>query len=221
MIRNPWDKYQYATHRTHDDIGEIQRDSKITATLWQRSFNNFKVNDGNREVFEFLRKQCFLTDKLEDMTEDEKIDISKSPEGIETPSFITIAGSTGVGKTHLAIAYAKWNILTIESKVLYFQVDTLLDWLKADNFKHYDEHMKKIDDAILLILDDFGSQKDTEWALPKLDQIIDSRYVDNKDLLVTTNLTPAQLKLRTPRIASRLASGYMFSIKDIDHRGAK
>lgn len=46
----------------------------------------------------------------------------------------------------------------------------------------------------LLIIDDFGMERGTEYALEQIYNIVDSRYRSRKPLIVTTNLTLEELK---------------------------
>ena len=46
----------------------------------------------------------------------------------------------------------------------------------------------------LLVIDDFGMERGTEYALEQIYNIIDSRYRSRKPLIVTTNLTMTELK---------------------------
>ena len=46
----------------------------------------------------------------------------------------------------------------------------------------------------LLVIDDFGMERGTEYALEQIYNIIDSRYRSQKPLIVTTNLTLTELK---------------------------
>ena len=46
----------------------------------------------------------------------------------------------------------------------------------------------------LLILDDFGMERDTSFALETVYDVIDGRYLSGKPLIVTTNLTLDELK---------------------------
>lgn len=48
----------------------------------------------------------------------------------------------------------------------------------------------------LLVIDDFGMERGTEYALEQIYNIIDSRYRSRKPLIVTTNLTLTELKTR-------------------------
>ena len=49
-------------------------------------------------------------------------------------------------------------------------------------------------DYDLLIIDDLGAERNTEYALEQMFSIIDSRYRCNKPLIVTTNLMLDELK---------------------------
>jgi hypothetical protein len=46
----------------------------------------------------------------------------------------------------------------------------------------------------LLIIDDFGMERGTEYALEQIYNIIDSRYRSRKPLIVTTNLTLDEIR---------------------------
>lgn len=73
-------------------------------------------------------------------------------------------------------------------------------------------------DAPLLILDDLGTEKLTDWAAEKLDTLIDHRYIKGLPLVVTTNVPAAQL---SPRIASRLQDrrlGKVVTLSGPDYR---
>lgn len=70
----------------------------------------------------------------------------------------------------------------------------------------------------LLILDDLGAQRNTDWALEQLDSLIDHRYVCEKLTIFTTNLTSKQLPAR---IASRLNEGECIKLTCCDYRELK
>ncbi len=48
--------------------------------------------------------------------------------------------------------------------------------------------------AALLIIDDFGMERGTEYGLEQVYNVIDSRYRSRKPLIVTTNLTLEELQ---------------------------
>jgi DNA replication protein DnaC len=116
-------------------------------------------------------------------------------------NFLVLAGPTGVGKTHLAMAIA-WEWFEDGFDVLFTRVDDLLDWLRQgydDNT--YQKRLESIRRRHLLVLDDLGTEQAKDWAGEKLDRIIDWRYVNRAPLVVTTNAKSEDL---APRVASRL-----------------
>ena len=54
--------------------------------------------------------------------------------------------------------------------------------------------LDSLGDYDLLIIDDLGVERNTEYALEQMFSIIDSRYRCNKPLIVTTNLKLDELK---------------------------
>jgi DNA replication protein DnaC len=144
-----------------------------------------------------------------------------------THHFLTLVGECGRGKTHLALCIAneylkRPNELSYWSracKVDYFQVASLLTQIKAGyNNNSNDAVMDRCNKSDLLILDDLGMQRDTDWALEQLDMIIDNRYIKKQDTVFTTNMKLSDLP---KRIASRLAEGDSYVIGGDDYRMIK
>ena len=69
--------------------------------------------------------------------------------------------------------------------------------------------------AEVLVLDDFGAHKSSEWAEERLFHLIDQRYSARKTLIVTTNMTLQELPAR---VKSRLASGSVVNFANIPDR---
>jgi len=65
--------------------------------------------------------------------------------------------------------------------------------------------MQRVCTTDLLILDDLGMEKPTDWARDRLAHIVNSRYASTKATIVTTNLQMEQLEERwSARVMSRL-----------------
>lgn len=56
------------------------------------------------------------------------------------------------------------------------------------------KYLERLNDHNLLIIDDLGIERDTEYALEQVYNIIDTRYKSGKPLIITTNLTLEELK---------------------------
>ncbi|KCZ71295.1 DNA replication protein [Candidatus Methanoperedens nitroreducens] len=122
-------------------------------------------------------------------------------------------GRAGSGKTHLAVAIARYIIEEKQILVRFVRiVDLLLDIRSTFNeneswrAESESELLRKYALTPLLILDDIGSEKTTDWVRQVLYQIIDERWIEQKPVIVTSNLTLEELEERLgERIASRIA----------------
>ncbi len=140
--------------------------------------------------------------------------------------FITFVAEVGRGKTHLAMGIGWQWIGNGYGTVKYWQVSELLDAMRAE----YDNPPKggndqplpgvfdKCKSTNLLILDDLGTEKSTEWAIDKLDTLINHRWLEEKCTVFTTNLQPSQLQ---PRQRSRIKEGVVVTLEGIDYREFK
>ena len=78
-----------------------------------------------------------------------------------------------------------------------------------DMDNHDDESIiRRLNLADLLIIDDLGAERGTDYALEKVYNFVDSRYRAKKPMLLTTNLTLDQIKsttdMRYQRIYDRI-----------------
>ena len=64
----------------------------------------------------------------------------------------------------------------------------------AASFKDRNGYIARLCSFPLLILDDFGMERGTEYGLEQVYNVIDSRYRSGKPLIVTTNLTLEELQ---------------------------
>lgn len=133
----------------------------------------------------------------------------------------------GLGKTHLCYA-ACWMMLSKGKTASFYDVAGLLDDLRegyrisenyrsdqlASDAKTYTRLMAWLQTVHLLVLDDIGVNKPSEWAVEKLDQIVNFRYANNKPLILTAN----SLKF-SDRIVDRCKEGAVVRLKGPSYRG--
>ena len=118
----------------------------------------------------------------------------------ETPEgWLVLKGGYGCGKTHLAAAIANHQLAQGRS-VLFVNTPDLLDHLRSAYSPHadssYDERFEQIRNSRLLILDDLGTQSNTEWAQEKLYQIFNYRYNARLPTVITTNKELEEIEIR-------------------------
>ena len=123
-------------------------------------------------------------------------------------------GATGVGKTFLTHCIAK-ELLESAHSVIYFTSFDLFEVLSTATFgKRYaeDEVLQQhsaIFDCDLLIIDDLGTEMTTQFTVSVLYQLLNTRLMEKKPVILSTNLTPGELASRySPQIASRILGTY-------------
>ncbi len=139
---------------------------------------------------------------------------------VDSPSLL-FYGNTGLGKTHLSMSIAN-AVLAQGYSVIYGSAQDLFRQVEKEHFGRADSTQDTIGNLLgcdLLILDDLGAEFDSGYYTACLYNIINTRCNLQKPTIVSTNLTPSELKQRYPdRIVSRLLAGYQhlqFVGKDI------
>ena len=101
-------------------------------------------------------------------------------------------GPVGVGKTHLAVGILKAVIRKTGAKGYFFETPDLLRQVRNTYNTRVDETemgvLQPVIDAELLVLDDLGAEKTSEWVQETLGLVINSRYNARRPTIITTNL---------------------------------
>lgn len=130
--------------------------------------------------------------------------------GTEEESLL-LMGDVGLGKTYLSSAIA--NVVVEERKsVVYFTFSDFLDLIRLHKFgdeEQYKQGVQRLLEADLIILDDLGAEKVTEFVGQELFNLINHRMNRRQPMVVSTNLTPDEVEsYYGPRIASRMLYGF-------------
>jgi DNA replication protein DnaC len=114
---------------------------------------------------------------------------------------LVLAGEIGTGKTHAAYAIGNYAVER-GSRVEAWHVHDLLVAMRPDGDPYaYDRAC----DARLLILDDLGATKPTDWARDTMLALINHRVAHERRTVYTTNASSADLRaLWEPRMVDRI-----------------
>jgi len=146
------------------------------------------------------------------------------------PWCVTILGPAGTGKTWIAVRMlmklweasdssgriGKWNV-----RPRFFDVSTAIESIKSefgtdDNGKTLEAMMV----SRLLVLDDLGAQRETDFTKDQVSVVLRSRYNDMLPTIITSNAANLG-ELGDQRIASRLSDGLVITLNGKDRRGRK
>lgn len=113
-------------------------------------------------------------------------------------------GSVGVGKTFYACCIAN-ALIEREYSVFVTSLPELVNGMsdRRDTIIHI------LMNYSLVVIDDLGVERETEYSMEKVYEIIDARYKSGKPLIVTTNLTKDEIEnpsdIKYKRIYDRIS----------------
>jgi len=103
---------------------------------------------------------------------------------------LLLVGSVGLGKTHLAVGILQALIAERGAKGLFCDYRDLLKQIQ-DSYGRNDlserEILKPVFQAEVLVIDELGAAKPTEWVWDTVQHILNTRYNDRKTTIITTN----------------------------------
>lgn len=122
---------------------------------------------------------------------------------------LLMTGPIGCGKTHLAVGIAKELIVQKNTACLFYDYRELLKEIQNSYNSSVQvtemEVLRPVFTADVLVLDELGAAKPTEWVWDMVSHILNTRYNDKRTTIITTNyqdLPPAGVELSDSR-ASR------------------
>jgi len=163
-----------------------------TQGIQDRSFRDwtFENDDGsNPQLTDKARRYC---EKWDEMYQDN--------------IGLLLWGNVGTGKTYFAACIANY-LIDRGIPVLMTNFIRLTNALmKLDEDKN--TYIQSLNNYKLLIIDDLGAERQNEYMLEQVYNIIDSRYKSKQPLIITTNLSLSEIKnpvdIKYSRIYSRI-----------------
>ena len=104
---------------------------------------------------------------------------------------LCLIGPPGIGKTHIAVAVLKDVVRQKHIRGLFYDVRDLLRLIRST----YNpvvrtaemDILRPVMDADLLVLDDLGAEKPSEWVEETMNLIVNTRYNERRPTIFTTN----------------------------------
>lgn len=169
-------------------IEDMRRFSFLDAKSRGVRFSNYTVNQENMRVFGIAKRY-----------------VENFPEMYAQRQGMLFWGDVGTGKSYTAAAIANELIDRLQPVIMTSFVKLLQD---TQGFGSDGTYMNQLNRVKLLIIDDLGAERGTDYALEKVYDIIDGRYRSGKPAIFTTNLTMREMKectdIRYNRIYDRI-----------------
>lgn len=158
---------------------------------------------------------------------------------VQYPGSILLTGKTGCGKTHLAVSIVtelvkrsfSIDCIFVTAPEILLEIRSTFNTTRNTNYDKWingepghtceteEEVLDKYSNCGLLILDDLGAEKVSDFTIQSLYLIIDRRNRNLKPTIVTTNLTLEEIEtLIDARMASRLSDMKVIKLNMPDYR---
>lgn len=98
---------------------------------------------------------------------------------------LVLWGGVGCGKSHAAVGACRPAFFDRCQDVVFAPVVELLDDLRPDGRP---EAMDEAMHADLLVLDDLGGERPTDWTAERLYAVVNRRWLEQRPVVATTNL---------------------------------
>lgn len=166
--------------QVQERLDRLFQQSRLGRRFRDKTLENFRTNKKNKRALQVVCRY-----------------VEKFYENLEAGKGLIIMGKIGTGKTHLAAAILHKVISQMRTGIR-MAVPELLDEIRATyregslvGSETLLEELKKVN---LLILDDIGKEKPTEWVRERLYVIINARYENMLPTVYTTNCNEEELK---------------------------
>ena len=171
--------------RKEQKFEALLKKSRLSARYLDKKFTNFMLSDDNRAAFLVCKSYA---------------------DRIPRDNGLFLSGPTGTGKTHLAVAVLQESLLKGHSG-LFVTMPDFLDEIKSSFAPGAEKSdiMNEAKKTSLLVLDDVGTEKLTDFVAEQMFTLINHRYVNKLPTIITSNLDISALADRIgPRVSSRL-----------------
>lgn len=131
---------------------------------------------------------------------------------------ILLWGNVGTGKTYFAACIAN-SLLDSGVPVLMTSFSKIINALSGFSVKDKNAYIDDFCRYKLLVIDDLGAERQSEYAQEIVYSVIDARYKDRQPLIITTNMTLDSIKNPKDIVYSRIYDRIQEMCTPINYKG--
>lgn len=167
---------------------EIERRKKIDAENRVRALRGASLMNGI--LLDARFDKCSITSKNQRNFDICKGYVEKFEKMKQMNQGLLFWGPVGTGKSYAAACIAN-ELINKGHTVVMTSIVRLLSLAEEEEF---DAIMRRMMNCELVILDDLGAERNTDYALEKVYYVIESRHRSGEPMIVTTNLTLDEMR---------------------------
>ncbi|MEG2624338.1 MAG: ATP-binding protein [Clostridia bacterium] len=157
-------------------LEELKSASLMDERMRQSTFKSFQPNEHNQRALRVCRNYA-----------------EAWPEMLRENQSLLMVGAPGTGKTFAAACIAN-ALLARRVPLIMTSFVKLMNYKYADDWQ---EMIARLNAAHLLIIDDLGAERSTDYGAERVYDMIDSRYRAKRPMIVTSNLSIKQMLAET------------------------
>lgn len=182
-----------AEERRQKDLQEVSKlksSSLMDKKFRESTFTSFRTTKHNGRNLRLCRR---YVDGFSEM--------------VEKNQGLLFYGDVGTGKSYAAACIAN-ELMDKKIPVVMTSFVKILELIQNSKGGEEEQYIRRMNRAKLLIVDDLGAERSTDFALEKVYNIVDSRYRAKLPMVLTTNLSLRDMQeckdIRYSRIYDRI-----------------
>ncbi len=194
---------------------EVPKSIEPAEKMDERTNLNVKVSSNLNKKYSF---DTFIVGNSNKFAHAAALSVAENPGKMYNPLFIY--GNSGLGKTHLMHAIGNYIVENTNKTVLYVTSDTFIqDFIgmskkdeQGNNFNYIDFFKNKYRNIDVLIIDDIQFLGGASSTQQEFFHTFNNLYNDSKQIIVSSDRSPADLKMLEERLRTRFTWGLTVNI---------
>lgn len=205
---------------TEDEVEEEKNEEEsVKVEDIPKDNNKFKFNSNLKKEYTF---DNFVVGDSNKFAQSAAMSVAENPGKMFNPLFLF--GNSGLGKTHLMHAIGNYIIEHSSKKVLYVTSEQFInDFVKMNrksgkenNYEEMEFFKEKYRDIDVLMIDDIQYLGNATKSQQEFFHTFNTLFSDSKQIVVSSDRSPDDLKLMEDRLMTRFAWGLSVNIDPTD-----